>query len=205
MNIVAAITGASGAIYGQRLVELLAENGHDVHLVISRHGRRLLADELGIDVPQAEMFTTAAPERIVCHDVDNIGAVLASGSYPTDGMVICPCSSNTLAAVASGLANTLITRAAQVCLKERRRLILCTREMPLSRIDIDNMAKVTDAGAIVCPMSPGFYANPKSVDDLVDFVVARILDLLGIQHALTTRWAGTVPTQHAGSQRTMPR
>jgi 4-hydroxy-3-polyprenylbenzoate decarboxylase len=119
----------------------------------------------------------------------DVGAVLASGSFLTDGMIICPCSSNTLGAVAAGLGDNLITRAAHVTLKEGRRLVLVPREMPVSAIDLRNMLRLSRAGAIICPASPGFYMNPQSIDDLVDFVAGRVLDLVNIPHNLQTRWA----------------
>jgi 4-hydroxy-3-polyprenylbenzoate decarboxylase len=121
----------------------------------------------------------------------DIGARIASGSFITQGMVICPCSSNTLAAVAAGLGDNLVTRAAMVTLKEARRLILVPRETPLSQIEIANMLRVSQAGAIVCPASPGFYLRPQSIDEIVNFVVGRVLDLLGLEHDLHTRWLPT--------------
>jgi 4-hydroxy-3-polyprenylbenzoate decarboxylase len=186
---VTAITGASGAAYGRRLVQLLAEGGADVHLVISTHGLRVLADELGLSRPAAEDFTRLAPERIRFYGFEDVGCKLASGSFITDAMVICPCSSNTLAAVASGLADNLICRAAQVALKESRRLIVCPREMPVGQVEIRNMLLVSQAGGLVCPASPAFYMQPRSVGDVVDSVVGRVLDLLGVEHSLDTRWS----------------
>ena len=118
----------------------------------------------------------------------NLSSRLASGSFLTGGMVVCPCSSNSLGAIASGVAGNLITRAAQVTLKEGRRLILVHREMPVTQIDIRNMLRVSQAGGIICPAAPGFYMRPRTVDDLVDFVVGKVLDLLGVDHTLDTRW-----------------
>ena len=189
MDVVVAITGASGAAYGRRLVQLLAEGGVGVHLVISPNGRRVLAEELAMVQAEPAAFSASAADRIRLYAYENVGGEPASGSFATDGMVICPCSSNTLGAVAAGLADNLITRAAMVTLKEGRRLILCPREMPLSQIEIGNMLRVSRAGAVVCPACPAFYMQPSSVEDMVDFVVGRLLDLLGVAHELATRWA----------------
>jgi 4-hydroxy-3-polyprenylbenzoate decarboxylase len=131
--------------------------------------------------------------RLFLYDVNDLGSRLASGTFRTDGMVICPCSSNTLGAIAAGLADTCITRAAAVHLKERRKLILVHREMPVSRIDLENMLRVDAAGGIICPAAPGFYGRPASVDDLVDFVAGKVLDLLGIDHDLLPRWQPIEP------------
>lgn len=194
-DFVVGITGASGAVYARRLLERLTQDDADahVHLVISPHGRRILADELGLAAPSPTSLVGAAADRVTAYDCADVGCVLASGSFRTDGMVICPCSSNTLASVAAGLADNLITRAAYVTLKERRRLVLLHREMPVTAIDLRNMLEVSRAGAIVCPASPGFYHGPQSVEDLVDFVVGRLLDLLGVRHGLDTRWSGAPP------------
>ena len=172
-QIVLAITGASGAVYARRLAECVLKAGAHLHLVASSHGRRVLADELDVRQFSAEAL---------------LGARLASGSFRTDGMVICPCSSNTLAAVAAGLADNLITRAALVTLKEARRLILVPREAPLNQIEIANLLRISQAGGVICPACPGFYLRPQSVADLVDFVVGRILDLLDLPHELRVRW-----------------
>lgn len=188
-RIVVAITGASGAAYAKRLLECLASAGTHVHLVISPHGKQLLREELGISRPSAETLVgRAAAGSITHHAHADLGALPASGSFPTDGMVICPCTSNTLGHVAVGSASNLVTRAAAVHLKEARRLVLLTREMPLSRIDLLNMLRVNEAGGIICPASPGFYMRPRAVGDLVDFVVGRLCDLLGVPHTLKTRW-----------------
>jgi 4-hydroxy-3-polyprenylbenzoate decarboxylase len=187
-QIVMAITGASGAVYARQLARHIVESGAGLHLIASPYGRRLLADELGLrEFTAAALLGTAAP-GVTLYVYRDLGARIASGSFPTDGMVICPCSSNTLAGVAAGLADNLITRAALVTLKEARRLVLVTREMPLSQIEIANMLRVSQAGAVVCPASPGFYLLPKTIDDLVDFVVGRVLDLLGLAHTLSIRW-----------------
>ena len=132
----------------------------------------------------------------------DVGARIASGSFLTDGMVVCPCSSNSLGAIASGIGDNLIARAAAVTLKESRRLIIVPREMPVSQIEIANMLRLSQAGAIICPASPGYYLLPKSVDDLIDFVVGKLLDLLDIPHQLNTRWDGDAPRPAAATQKT---
>jgi len=188
-RIVVGITGASGAIYATRLLQALAAGGVETHVVISPYGVRLLADELNIASPTAQALV--GPERADCltiHPYRDLGSQLASGSFLTDAMIICPCSGNTLADVAAGKGSNLIARAAAVHLKEARRLVIVPREMPLSRIEMENMLRVSQAGAIVCPASPGFYMLPKRIEDLVDFVVGKLLDLVGVEHALHTRW-----------------
>jgi 4-hydroxy-3-polyprenylbenzoate decarboxylase len=188
-RIVVAITGASGAVYARRLLQCLAEAGTDTHLVMSPYGRRLLKDELGMARPTPEnLVGPEAANSITVHSYRDVGAPLASGSFLTDGMIICPCSSNTLGEVAAGTGSNLISRAAAVHLKEARRLILVPREMPLSQIEIGNMLRLSQAGAILCPASPGFYMLPKRIEDLVDFVVGKLCDLVGVPHSLNTRW-----------------
>lgn len=188
------ITGASGAAYALRLLEQMLLAGAEAHLVVSDYGRRLLADEAGVTRLEPAALCpgvdAGAADRLVVHPHKDVGAVIASGSFLHDGMVVMPCSSTSLGAIASGAGSNLLTRAAMVCLKERRRLILCHRETPLSLIDIENMRTLTLAGAIVCPTNPGFYLNPRRVEDLVDFMVGKVLDLLGVEHGLATRWAG---------------
>lgn len=188
------ITGASGAAYALRLLELLLAGGHEVHLVVSEYGQRLLFDEA--DVRRLEpaqlvpaLAGTDAERRLIIHPNKDVGAVIASGSFLHDGMVVLPCSSTSLGAMASGSGSNLLTRAAMVTLKERRPLIVCHRETPLNLIDIENMRTLTLAGAIVCPTNPGFYLNPRSIDEIVDFMVGKALDLLKVEHDLRTRWS----------------
>jgi flavin prenyltransferase len=190
MQIVVAITGASGALYAQRTLQGLVSAGVQVHLVISPLGRRLLADELGMEGVDLAALAGTAAHSVTLYNYNDVGSQLASGSFLHDGMVIVPCSSNTLGEVAHGLGGNLISRAAAVALKERRRLVLCHREMPLSAVDVNNYKILTDAGAIVAPANPGFYLGPKSVEDVVDFVAGKLLDLLGVQHSLVGRWKG---------------
>lgn len=237
-RIVVGISGASGAAYATRLLEQLLVGGHEVHLVVSEYGRRLLADELGIKhlsldelVPtltrpvqgraranpnghnngrsngSASSHTNARASgggvlgsprdierRLFIHPHKDVGAVIASGSFLHDGMVVIPCSSTTLGAIASGSGSNLLCRAAMVTLKERRRLVLVHRESPLSLIDIRNMEQVTLGGGIIAPANPGFYLLPKSLDDIVDFVVGKCLDLFNIEHELNVRWSTKVST-----------
>ncbi|HEY1683766.1 MAG TPA: UbiX family flavin prenyltransferase [Tepidisphaeraceae bacterium] len=188
MRIVTAITGASGALYAQRFIQGLVAADVEVHLIISPAGRRLLHDELGLESPNLESLAGTAEHRITLHNFNDIGATIASGSFLHDGMVIVPCSSNTLGLVAHGIGSSLISRAAAVTLKERRKLILAHREMPLSAIDVNNYKIISDAGAIIAPCNPGLYLNPTSVTDIADFVAAKLLDLVGVEHSLSKRW-----------------
>ncbi len=197
LRIVVGISGASGARYATRLVEQLLLKGAEVHLVATDFGKRLLADELGIN---ALKFSTLCPSlddqpdrenhesRLILHPNKDVGALIASGSFLHDGMVVIPCSSTSLGAIATGSGNNLLTRAAAVTLKERRKLILIHRETPLSLIDIESMRSITLAGGIICPANPGLYLDPQSIDDLIDFIVGKAMDLLDIEHDLQTRW-----------------
>ncbi|MFT5422801.1 MAG: 4-hydroxy-3-polyprenylbenzoate decarboxylase [Phycisphaerales bacterium] len=191
------VTGASGADYSCRFLEQLLIHGHAVHLVVSQYGQRLLAEERGVtrvtlDQLCPSLATSAHSQTyqslLTCHPNKDVGAVIASGSFLHDGMVVLPCSSTTLGAIATGSGSNLLTRAAMVSLKERRPLILAHRESPLSLIDIENMRSVTLAGGVIAPTNPGLYLRPTSVDDLIDFVVGKCLDLLHIEHGLETRW-----------------
>ncbi len=187
-RIVVGITGASGAIYGRRLLQCLVETVQQVDLVVTPHGMQLLKDELQV----SELSDVAPPGmsagNLTIHACADVGAAIASGSTLTSGMVVCPASSNTMAKIASGIADNLLLRAAQVTLKERRRLVLVPREMPISHLDLENYLRLSGAGAVICPASPAFYMKPESIADLVDFVVGRVLDFLGIKHQLNTRW-----------------
>lgn len=187
-RVIVGVTGASGAAYATRLIDCLSDQGVQVHLVVSPYGRRLLLEELGIDDLTSEALIGRHTDLLTVHPYRDVGGVLASGSFRTDGMVVCPCSGNTLASIAAGLAGNLLDRAAAVTLKELRRLILVTREMPMSRIDLLNALRVTEAGGVICPASPGLYMQPQTIADLVDFVVGKILDLLSVNHTLNTRW-----------------
>jgi 4-hydroxy-3-polyprenylbenzoate decarboxylase len=186
------VTGASGAPYARRLAQCLTEHDLRLHLVVSPTARRILADELGLPHFSLEALLGRRDDKVILHPHDDLGASIASGSFLTTGMIVCPCSSHTLAAIANGLGDNLITRAAMVTLKEDRRLVLVPRETPLGQIQIENMLRLSRAGAIICPACPGFYMRPESVDDLVDFVVGRVLDLIGLPHKLGRRWNPTV-------------
>ncbi len=217
-NIVLGVTGASGAIYAVRLLQVLLAAGVRVHLSISPSGALVIEQELGLKLdlaqfrpdmlpltwdspalkklPQAmaDVLTGAKPAaaavggEIVYHHYENLLAPIASGSFLTAGMVICPCSGSTLGAVVHGTGENLIHRAASVHLKERRRLIVVPRETPLSTIQLENMRRAAEAGAVVLPAMPGFYHGVESIRDLVDFVVARICDQLGLENTLMHRW-----------------
>ena len=191
--IVLAITGASGAPYAVRLLRGLLEASRPVWLIVSAHGWRLLRTESGIGSIEGlrGIAGGAAWDRhVTVYDDADRGATPASGSAITGGMVICPCSMGTLSAISLGASRSLIERAADVVLKERRRLILVPRETPLSAIHLQNMLRVTRAGAVVLPAAPGFYHTPRGIEDLVDFIVARILDQLGVAQSLVRRWQG---------------
>ena len=193
-----AFTGASGMPYGFRLLQCLLESGARVYLVYSPVAQIVAKQECDIVLPaQPREAQRALGERYGARDAqllvfgrDDWMAPVASGSNPADAMVICPCSMGTVGALAAGLAENLIERAADVMLKERRRLVLVPRETPLSSIHLDNLLRLSNAGAIVVPPSPGFYTRPQSVEDIVDFVVARVLDHLDVEHALSRRWTG---------------
>jgi flavin prenyltransferase len=201
-DVVVGITGASGALYARRLLEILLGAGRRVHLTISPAGAEVLKTELGVtidlenfDVVQLNLPTQSQKERpvrgtLLYHHYGDYSAPIASGSFLTAGMVICPCSMGTLAGVANGLSTNLIQRAADVHLKERRKLIVVPRETPLGSIALENMKRLSDAGGVVLAAMPGFYHQPKSIGDLVDFVVARILDQLGVEKDLVPRWGG---------------
>lgn len=185
-RLIVAITGASGAIYGVRLLEQLrALPGWETHLVLSNAGVLTASEELGLKRTDIEALAD------VVHSVKDIGAAVSSGSFRTAGMVIAPCSMKTLAGIAHGMADNLVSRAADVVLKERRRLVLLARETPLNLAHLRNMTAVTEMGGIVFPPVPAFYTRPKSLDDVVNHTVGRVLDLFDIEHQdLVQRWQG---------------
>ena len=187
-RIIVGISGASGAIYGVRLLQALRTlPGIETHAVISDAGWLNITHELGLERTHAPALAD------VVHSIDHIGASIASGSFRASGMVVAPCSMRTLAAIAHGLADNLLTRAADVMLKERRRLILLARETPLHLVHLRNMTTVTEMGAIVCPPVPAFYQKPQTVDDIVQHSIARVLDLLGLEQTLAAPWMGLHP------------
>ncbi|MDR3097243.1 MAG: UbiX family flavin prenyltransferase [Paraburkholderia sp.] len=185
-RLIVAMTGASGAVYGVRLLQQLARIGNcESHLVMSSSGLMTAGHELGMGRNDIEALAD------VVHNARDIGASIASGSFRCDGMAVAPCSMRTLAAIATGLADNLITRAADVMLKERRKLVLLARETPLNLVHLRNMTAATEAGAIVLPPVPAFYNHPQTVDDIVDHTVGRVLDLFDIDHeGLVGRWQG---------------
>ncbi|TAI64939.1 UbiX family flavin prenyltransferase [Bradyrhizobium sp. Leo170] len=186
-RLIVGITGASGAIYGVRLLRLLKSTPIETHLVMSRSAKITLTQELDVKVSDV----TALAD--VVHQVDNIGASISSGSFKTLGMVIAPCSMRSLAEIASGVTSSLVTRAADVVLKERRRLVLMVREAPLHLGHLKSMVAATEIGAIVYPPVPAFYARPESLDQMVDHTLGRVLDLFDISTDVVSRWQGLVP------------
>jgi 4-hydroxy-3-polyprenylbenzoate decarboxylase len=183
-----AITGASGAPYAVRLLEVLNQNAVPVQLIVSETGWRLLEAELEINGEAGLRARTGDWARVTVFSDRDRGATPASGSAPSRGMVVCPCSMGTLASIAQGTTRSLIERAADVCLKERRTLLLVPRETPYSMIHLENMLRLTQAGAILLPASPGFYHRPQTVADLIDFVVGRIVAHLGVEQQIGPRW-----------------
>jgi 4-hydroxy-3-polyprenylbenzoate decarboxylase len=184
MRLIVAITGATGAIYGVRLLERLREAGVETHLVISRWGARTLLHETAYSREHVEALAEVA------YAPGDMGAAISSGSFATDGMIVAPCSARTLGAIAHGFGDSLVHRAADVVLKERRRLVLAIREAPLSDIHLENMLRLSRAGAIILPPLPAFYNHPRTIDDLVDHTVARMLDQFGIELRGAPRWSG---------------
>lgn len=189
-RLIVAITGASGSIYGVRLLEKLQGTDIETHLIMSRWGARTLVHETSYTPDQVQALAS------VTHPLTDQGASISSGSFLTMGMVVAPCSARTLAAIAHGIGDNLIHRAADVVLKERRKLVLAVRESPLSEIHLENMLKLSRMGAVICPPLPAFYARPTSIDEMVDYSVSRILDQLGI-HLDANRWSGEMGN-HSG-------
>ena len=199
-SIVVAVTGASGAIYAARTLAALLERGLHVDAIVSEYGRRLLRDELGEGAAMERLVPFLADRygagvkagSIAFHGNRDLGATIASGSHRSAGMVIVPCSMKTLAAVAHGLSRSLIERAADVTLKERRRLVIVPRETPMSLPQLRNMVLCAEAGAMVLPAMPAFYQQPRTFDDLADFMAGKILSALGLEHDLYPEWTGRV-------------
>ena len=204
-DLVLAITGASGAVYASRLLQVLCGEPRVIHLVLSQAATEVIRVELNTQLdlrdldsgllrtadpgfPMPPLPSTDAEATIVTHHINDLTAPIASGSFRTAGMVICPCSMGTLACLAHGISHNLIHRAANVHLKERRKLIVVPRESPLGTVELDNMSRLSQTGAVVLPAMPGFYHQPQTVAELVDFVVARICDQLGVAHSLVPRW-----------------
>jgi len=197
-SVAIAITGASGAIYATRTVAALLERGTHVELIVSDYGRRLLRDELG-DAASVDRLVPYLADRygagvhhgtITLHSNKDLGATIASGSHGCSGMAIVPCSMKTLAAVAHGLSRNLVERAADVMLKEHRRLVIVPRETPMSLMQLRNMVLCAEAGAMILPAMPAFYQMPKTLDDLADFMAGKVLSALGFEHSLYPAWTG---------------
>ena len=184
MRLVIAITGSSGVIYGIRMLETLKKLGVESHLIMSEWGARNVKIETDFTVD----YVRSLPSKV--HEDDNLAAPVSSGSFKTDGMAVVPCSMKTLASIANGFDDSLVSRAAGVCLKEQRKLVVVPSETPLSKIHLDNMTKLADAGATIVPAMPGFYFRPKTMDDLVNHIVGKVLDQFGIEHGLFRRWGG---------------
>lgn len=184
MRLIVGISGASGAIYGIRVLEALKNTEIETHLILTSAARETIRIETGRSTADVERLATET------YRIDNPTAKLSSGSFRTDGMVVIPCSMKTLGGVASGYADNLLLRAAEVTMKERRPLVLVVRETPVTLIDLENMVKVARAGATLLPAMPAFHNRPKTVDDLVNHVVGKVFDVLGIPHNLTPRWDG---------------
>lgn len=199
-KIVVGITGASGSIYGVRLVQALLDTGYQVHLVISNAGWRVLNEELGWSSTERERMLRehfgAHSGSLLYHPVGDIGASIASGSFLVEAMIIMPCSMGTLASIANGISDNLMARAADVMLKEGRPLVLVPRETPLHAIHLENMLKLARLGVTIVPAMPAFYFGPQSIEDLVRFLVGKVLDTLRIEHSLFTRWGDH--NEHSG-------
>jgi 4-hydroxy-3-polyprenylbenzoate decarboxylase len=185
LRLVVAITGASGVIYGKRLLEVLREKKVETHLIVSKAAEKVVEHELGVAKKDLERLASRF------YSVDDLGSPLMSGSFQTDGMIIIPCTMKTLAGIAHGYSDNLILRAADVALKEKRKLIVVPRETPLSVVHLRNMLAVAKLGVVVVPAMPAYYHKPKKIDDLVDFVVGKVLDCLGIEHSLFRRWCAS--------------
>jgi 4-hydroxy-3-polyprenylbenzoate decarboxylase len=196
-RLIVGISGASAAIYGIRLLEVLRETDVETHLVISSAAKKIILMETDFKVKEVE----ALADHV--YDIDDIGAAIASGSFKTDGMVIIPCSMKSLSAIANSYGANLLLRAADVTLKERRRLVAVVRETPLHRGHLQLMLRLTDMGAILFPPLPAFYHRPKTVEDIVDHTVGRVLDLFGVDHALFERWSGSTGPVLSSSVRSL--
>ncbi len=184
-RIILAITGASGSIYGIKLLDALLQAHHQVHLVISSQGKKVIEYELE---PLKQLLTHYRNDALIYHDNDDLFSSIASGSFKTDAMIIAPCSMGTLGKIAYGISDSLLTRVADVCIKERRPLVMVTRETPLSPIHLENMLKVSQAGCTIFPPVPAFYTHPESLDAVIDQTVARILSLIDIAHPSYVAW-----------------
>ena len=199
LPIILAISGASGTLYGIRILQFLLESGYKVEFVISESALKVIQNELGLNfslnpkllreqVLSYLKISSVKNDSFTIWAHDDIAASISSGSYKTLGMIIAPCSMGTIGAIASGASDNLITRAADVCLKERRKLVIVPREMPFSTIHLENLLKLSSNGAVITPASPAFYHNPRTISDIVDFVAGKVLDVFGIDHNIFKRW-----------------
>lgn len=187
-TIIVGMTGASGSVYGLRLIEELALKEFKIHVVATKTAQEVVTYETGYVLRDFIDNLNQKGGSLVLEDVDNFFAKIASGSYKTKGMIIAPCSMGTLAGIANGISSNLLIRAADVCLKERRELIVLARETPLNTINLENMLKLTQAGAMIFPASPGFYSKPETIDDLINFMIGKVLDSLNIENELFDKW-----------------
>jgi len=205
-SLILAVTGASGAIFARRMLQLLEADYRvgKIHLVISGSGLKVMRDELEVDVSRSSEIPSALASQAVAKTVylldSDIGASIASGSYPVHGMVVIPCTTGCLAQIAQGISETLIERAADVCLKENHRVVLAVRDAPFNRIHLENMLRAQAAGAVIFPIIPSFYHRPKTIDDLVTQFCCRVLALLGFEQAEQFRWAGLGAGEGEGSR-----
>jgi flavin prenyltransferase len=183
MRLIVAITGSSGVIYGIKMLEVLLELKMETHLVLSEWGKRNIRIETDKTIDYVKSLATK------CYSNDNMAAAISSGSYKTEGMAVIPCSMKTLSSIANGYDDNLVSRAAGVCIKETRKLVIVPRETPISKIHLVNMLKLVEAGVVVLPAMPGFYHKPKSVGDLVSHIVGKVLDQFGIEHNIFKRWS----------------
>jgi 4-hydroxy-3-polyprenylbenzoate decarboxylase len=184
LRLIVAITGASGVAYGRRLLEILQKNSVETYLIISKAAESVIAHELKMTKRELERLASYV------YDVNDVSAPIVSGSFKTDGMIVIPCSMKTLAGIAHGYSENLILRAADVTLKEKRKLILVPRETPLSIVHLSNMLNLASQGALILPAMPAYYHQPRKIEDITDFIVGKALDLLGIEHELFKRWSG---------------
>lgn len=182
------ITGASGSIYGIRLIEELLRSGHEVHVIVTDSGKKVMKYETEYDMCGLLNRLEEHKDRIKTHEIDNLFAATASGSFKTDGMIIMPCSMSTLGEISNGVSKNLLGRSADVCLKERRKLIVVPRETPFGTIHLRNMLSLSEAGTVILPAMPGFYHKPESLNDTIDFVVGKVLDALDIENNLFKKW-----------------
>lgn len=188
-KIVLGISGASGVIYGQRLLEMLDQAGCQTHVIVTDPAKQIFVDELAITEINAVSLLGRDSVNTCYHNNNDLYSPVASGSFSIDAMVVCPCSSHSMSSIAAGMGDNLLLRSAYVTLKEHRQLVLVHREMPVTAIDLENMLRISRAGGIICPASPVFYNEPETINHLIDSVVGRVLDLLHVKHDLPIRWS----------------